>query len=78
MAAPIALTDNQLTEVITVGRQIPPALRGQYLQKIADLLRGRDFGDGDVYRACIAAQREILWPSRPDIAIGDAAAASAP
>ena len=40
---------------------IPPDLRSDYLLRIADLLRDRDFGDGDVYRAAAMAAKEVLW-----------------
>jgi len=30
------------------------------LQLVADKLRGRAFDDGDVWRAAVAAQREVL------------------
>jgi hypothetical protein len=74
---PIALSDSQIAQVMATGRQIPRGLRDSYLRRIAELLRDRDFGDGDVYRACIAAQRAILQPRRPaDIAAGDIAGAA--
>jgi hypothetical protein len=76
MVPPIALSDSQLAQIMTTGRQIPRRLRPNYLRAIAERLRGRDFDDGDVYRACVEAQRAILQPRRPvDIAIGDVAAA---
>ena len=33
---------------------------GRSLQRVADLLRGGDFGDGQVHRAAIAAWRETM------------------
>jgi hypothetical protein len=79
MPMPLALTDSQMTDVLTVGRQIPRALRDLYLRSIAAALAGRDFGDGDVHRACVAAQHAILAPRRPaDITIGAAASPAAP
>jgi hypothetical protein len=64
MTAPLALSDAQIATVMTVARGLPRRLRDNYLRHIADLLRGRDFGDGDVHRACTAAFREIMqWPS---------------
>jgi hypothetical protein len=39
---PIALTDAQLPQLMTVGRHVPRHLRDQYLQTVAALLQGRD------------------------------------
>jgi hypothetical protein len=73
--AVIGFTDTQIEQIKMTAAPIPRRLRGQYLQRIAERLRGRDFDDGDVYRACVEAQRAILRPSRPvDIGIGDVAA----
>jgi hypothetical protein len=36
-------------------------LHSDYLLRVADLLRDRDFGDGDVYRAAAMAAKELLW-----------------
>ena len=63
--APIALTDAQLDQVVTQARQVPRALRDMYLQAVAERLRGKLFDDGDVWRAAVAAQREILRTFRP-------------
>jgi hypothetical protein len=72
MVPPIALSDSQIAQIMTIGRQIPRSLRSDYLRAIAERLRGRDFDDGDVYRACVEAQRAILRPRRPpDIATPD-------
>ena len=59
---------------------IPRPLRGTYLRRVADLLRDRDLGDGDVHRAAIAAGRETMQPAasrgatprieRPGAAVG--------
>jgi hypothetical protein len=43
------------------AQPIPPDLRGEYLQRVAGLLRGREFGDGDVFRACVAAVKATIW-----------------
>jgi hypothetical protein len=64
MTAPIALTDAQLTRILTAGRYIPTALHDTYLQRVAQLLRGREFGDGDVARAVALASREITEQHR--------------
>jgi hypothetical protein len=79
--AVIGFTDTQIEQIKMTAAPIPRRLRGQYLQRIAERLRGRDFDDGDVYRACVEAQRAILRPRRPAdiVATGDiGAAASVP
>ena len=63
--AAIAFTDAQLQQVMTAACQIPRALRRRYLQRVSELLDGRDFGDGDVHRAARAAAGEIVHGPRP-------------
>jgi hypothetical protein len=58
--APLALTSEQLAQVMAVA-QIPPGLRDAYLELVARSLSGREFGDGDVYRACAAAAKSVMW-----------------
>src|SRR5215510_5952874 len=62
--APIALTDAQLDQVMTQAHQVPRALRDMYLQAVAERLRGKPFDDADVWRAAVAAMREILMKMR--------------
>jgi hypothetical protein len=57
----LGLTDSQLDQVMRTARPLPPDLRDAYLQSVADQLRGRNFDDGDVYRACAAAAKQIIW-----------------
>jgi len=61
--APIRLTDAQRQQVMASGYHLPRALRRSYLERVAELLRGRDFGDGDVHRACVAAMRAVMQPA---------------
>ena len=61
--APIALTDAQLDQVMTQAHQVPP-LRDMYLQAVAERLRGKPFDDADVWRAAVAAMREIIMKAR--------------
>ena len=58
--APIALTDAQLDQVMTQAHQVPRTLRDMYLQAVAERLRGKPFDDTDVWRAVVAAMREIV------------------
>ena len=48
---PIGLTDQQLELVKAAARHISPAARCQFLQAIANELRGCEIGDGAVGRA---------------------------
>lgn len=59
--APLALTSEQLAQVMAVAQPIPPGLRDAYLELVARSLSGREFGDGDVYRACAAAAKSVMW-----------------
>jgi hypothetical protein len=57
---PLAFSDQQLSEITTAAQSIPPALRAAYLERIAAMLSGREFGDGDVRGAAMQARREVL------------------
>jgi hypothetical protein len=63
--AVIAFTDAQLEQIRMTATQIPRRLRDAYLQRVVQLLNGRDFGDGDVHRAARAAAGEIMHGPRP-------------
>src|SRR5262249_45896538 len=58
---PLRLTDEQLEQVMQTAAPIPPDLRHDYLRRVADQLRGPEFGDGEVYRACRAAAKAVMW-----------------
>ena len=58
---PLQLTTAQLSQVMGVAQPIPPDLRGEYLSLVATSLAGRKFDDGDVYRACAAAVKTVMW-----------------
>jgi hypothetical protein len=58
--AAIAFTDAQLEQIKMTAAQIPRHLRDAYLQRVVQLLNGRDFGDGDVHRAANAARNAVL------------------
>ena len=65
----IALTDNQLRQVMEIAEAIARQLRGDYLEHIAADLRHRcdrdgSVGDGDVYRAAIAARAVVVPKAR--------------
>src|SRR5262245_58145639 len=58
---PLRLTDEQLNQVMRTAVPIPLDSRDEYLQRVADQLRGPEFGDGEVYRACRAAAKAVMW-----------------
>src|SRR5262245_32066015 len=58
---PLRLTDEQLNQVMRTAAPIPLHLRDDYLRRLADQLRGLEFGNGEVYRACRAAAKAVMW-----------------
>jgi len=58
---PLRLTDEQLNPVMRTAAPIPLHRRDEYLQRVAYQLRGLEFGDGEVYRACRAAAKVVMW-----------------
>jgi hypothetical protein len=58
---PIALTDRQMAEVRQAALTVPIDLRGLYLERLADQLRGKDLGDGLVHRVAYEVARSITW-----------------
>ena len=66
--AVIRFSDHQLEQISAMATQIPRRLRDAYLQRVAQLLNGRDFGDGDVHRAARAAAGEIMHGPGPALA----------
>jgi hypothetical protein len=59
---PIALTDDQLTIITRAAEPLPPPDRGPFLQRVAEMLRGVEIGDGAVSRAAREAQAQFLRP----------------
>jgi hypothetical protein len=57
--AVIGFSDTQLEQIRMIAAQIPRRLRDAYLQRVVQLLNGRDFGDGDVHRAARAAAGSV-------------------
>jgi hypothetical protein len=60
MPAPIALTDEQLDAIIRACGPLRPDARGAFLETVAAALQGREIGDGAVYLAIAAAQRQFF------------------
>ena len=57
---PIRLTDTQLREIELAALMLPIDLRGLYLERVADQLRGKDLGDGLVHRVAYQVVRSIM------------------
>jgi hypothetical protein len=57
-AAPLALTDEQLTQVMRHAAVLHPQLRRVFVEHVAYELRGRTIGDGVVFRACAKVLKE--------------------
>ena len=57
----IAPSDGQLDAIMTAARHVPHQQRGVYLESIAAYLKalGREFGDGDVFRALKVARATV-------------------
>src|SRR6516164_1068525 len=60
MDSVLRFTDEQLDQLRAAARPIPWALRQAYLERIAALLSGQRFGNGEVQRAAAQAQRELI------------------
>ena len=60
MDSVLRFTDEQLDQLRAAAQPIPWALRYAYLERIATLLSGQRYGNGDVQRAAAQAQRELM------------------
>jgi hypothetical protein len=60
MPKPLALSDSQYTMLIEIARPLPVELREEFLERVAQKLRGQELGDGVVYKAAMATQRELF------------------
>src|SRR5262245_51333308 len=59
---PLALTDVQLAVIRGLAEPLHPEDRDGYLRRIAELMHGREVGDGSISRAARTAQSEFLRP----------------
>jgi hypothetical protein len=57
--SPLSLTDDQMDIVTRLAEPLMYSDRAAYLLRVAQLLRGRDLGDGIVHRAAEQAQKEF-------------------
>jgi hypothetical protein len=66
---PLALTDSQLDAVYRAAGPLAPAVRGAFLELVAQNLAAiGEIGDGAVARVCAEAQRRFWIP--PDLSAG--------
>ena len=61
----VHLSDDQLDQVMRAARPLPVRDREAFLQAVAEGLRGKTIGDGEVFRAVRDAQR--LFYDAPDL-----------
>ena len=61
---PVSLSDQQLSAVMSAAEPLAPADRDAFLRALANVLRGEEqpLGDGAVFRAVRALQREFWTP----------------
>jgi hypothetical protein len=59
----ITLNDYQLALIIDLATPLPREQRGAFLEAVAARLKGRQVGDGLLYREALAVQREMLGPN---------------
>jgi hypothetical protein len=64
----LKFTDSQMAIIRRLAEPLLYADRDRFLHRVAELLRGREVGDGVVYRAAERAQREI---SRRSVTLED-------
>jgi hypothetical protein len=55
----LCLSDAQISIITKLAEPLLYVDRGPFLQRVAELLRGHEIGDGVVYRAAEQAQKEF-------------------
>jgi len=59
----LALTDAQLTSLMSLSRPLQPYQRIAFFEMVAERLAGRStIGDGELHRLCRDLQREVFSP----------------
>jgi hypothetical protein len=56
----IAFNDEQLKLISEVAQPVPWKQRGAYLDRVIELLTGRQYSNRDVQHAAARAQRELI------------------
>jgi hypothetical protein len=63
MSPPLALSDDQLDQIMRLAAPLQPQQRAAFLEMLATKLNSsRELGDGMVYRAARELQREYFSP----------------
>jgi hypothetical protein len=57
---PLALTDDQMSQVLRSAEPLRPSARSAFLQDVAQALNGHELGDGFVQRVCRDVQRKYF------------------
>jgi hypothetical protein len=68
--APLALSDDQLDQIVRCAAPLHPELRRLFVEHVAYALRGKTIGDGTVYLACRQVLRENGMFDPPDLDSG--------
>jgi hypothetical protein len=68
--APLALTDDQLDQIVRCAAPLHPELRRVFVEHVAHALRGKTIGDGTVYLACRQVLRENGMFDPPELESG--------
>jgi hypothetical protein len=55
----LRLSDDQISIIKKLAEPLLYVDRGPFLERVAELLRGRELGDGVVYRCAEQAQKEF-------------------
>ena len=56
---PLVLSDDQISIIKKLAEPLLYVDRARFLERVAELLRGHEIGDGVVYRAAEQAQKEF-------------------
>jgi hypothetical protein len=64
---PISLSDSQMFQLKTTASAVSQPIRAEFLRRVADLVRGRDYAgsDGAFFRLCQAVAREVAGQQPP-------------
>jgi hypothetical protein len=62
----MAFTDEQLRLIGEIAQPVPWARRRAYLDRVTELLSGQEYGNKDVRRAAVQAQRELIGMPAPE------------
>jgi hypothetical protein len=69
-AAALALTDDQLDQIMRHAAVLHPQMRRVFVEHVAYELRGKVIGDGVVFRACAKVLRESGMFDPPELESG--------